>query len=83
MSFRDEAVQDGFSEWRWRVGERATQHSCESAAATPGSRSSRSPARAKSSRSLTIAAVDIQRPWFLARCDLVRQSVRRACSRRR
>ncbi len=40
----------------------------------------RRPARAKSSRGLTIAAVDIQRPWFLARCRLVRQSVRRACS---
>jgi hypothetical protein len=29
---------------------------------------------------LTIAAVDIQRPCFLARCGLVRRSVRRTCS---
>jgi hypothetical protein len=36
--------------------------------------------RAKSLRCLTIAAVDIQRPWFLARCGLVRRSVRRASS---
>jgi hypothetical protein len=35
-------------------------------------------ARAKSPHGLTIAAVDIQRPWFVARCDLVRQTVRRA-----
>ena len=38
------------------------------------------PATGIRAKCLTIAAVDIQRPCFLARCGLVRQSVRRACS---
>jgi hypothetical protein len=42
------------------------------------SRAHRREAWAKFLPCLTIAAVDIQRPWFLARCGLVRRSVHRS-----